>query len=478
MPFPTPKELTQTTSYRFTVSADTFEQVKAYLSRVKLDINEAGLLLRKALKGVNLKTLTPEKFIQYIINTKKPKNFAEVILASPECRKASGYSDSDLEILACIGTVMPSYAHNNGGHYKTFKNYAIPLPCLMGYVSAPLFTQDKGSLDDAMLSHHLVVDTTHYNREIEKRLLPILIEMNSQASAFGKKLKVTIPGLGCGLFAGPYGDQGNRSIYSDLNHALKELIKNHAAELTHIEGIYFDTYMGVIEAESMDISGIKYQCVASSRQSGEQTQLELNAEERQNSEIMLGTIVAADLLSWAGNDMWANSRATDEGVKGGSTLTLVQITCSLCPARYQLDDFKYVASAGAYYHKNMKWSDIADHLKDYHYASDDSGLFIHAFRAVKLDDVDNANYANNAEAPTQDESKNHTFNYKLFIELSIIGLAALVISALVLTALYTTALGMGVGMLAGATYYYGFFNARSNAGSGTTNNQDNIPESP
>ncbi len=490
MTFPTEKELAENTSCSFAMSNETFELAGKYLDSVKKDINAAGTLLQHELSGLILEELTPTKFIQHIINTKKPKNFAEQILVSPGTREQSGYSNYDLQILASIGTVIPSYAYNDGGHYGSFKDHVEPLPCIMGYISAPLFTFARGSLDDVALTVQdgRSIDVNHYNREIEQRLLPMLLQMNLQAEKFGKKLTVTIPGLGCGYFGGPFGDNGDQSVYSHLNNALKRVIETHADKLGNIAGMYFDTYSNIIGQESTNIKGISYQCVASSTTPGAHKQLELSETDKTNPNIMLGTIVAADLISWAGNDMWVDSRGTDEGVKGGSSLTLVQITCSLCPELFKLEDFEYIR--GAYKHKNLLWSEIGQHLKTAcKYASDNSVISIHDLNAMPslTNDSDDCEESTNSQSDAdqstvgdqqEDNNSNYPFNFQLLAGLASISVASLVVGVLALASVITAPLGVGVGMIAlgcafgiGATCY-GLFSTKGDEGRDSVEDQE------
>ena len=511
MVFPTPKDLTKrTTPYFFALSDETADKAKKYLEDVQQDINKAGRLLKQELEGVNVNELDVLEFIRHIINTKKPKNFAEQILTNPEARgePGSGYNNNDLEILARIGTVFESYAYNDGGHAASFKDHKEALPCLMGYVSAPLFTENRGSLDDVMLTEIGEMGTrggiyvNNYNREIEQRILPTLLQMDIQAGMAGKRLKVTIPGLGCGLFGGPYGDLKNSSvIYTHLSNALKEMLKKHGTRLTNIAGISFDTYRDVFKKEEKNIGGVDYQCFSSSRGEGHK-QLELSGEDKDNNDIMLGTIVAADLLSWAGNDMWNNSRHTDEGVKGGSTLTLVQIACSLNPTHYEFEHFEY--KNGAFYHREKSWAEIARDLKhNCSYAPKTNFIAVHRFDAIQWSDnyggendaitetsvkvsvEDNAltddlsqDYEIRTNTTLDDEITYYSFNFNLLLGLSAMSVASLVVGVLALTAIITAPLGFGIGMLSlgcafgiGATCF-GLFNKKNVEESGAAENPE------
>lgn len=367
MPFPTIQDLVSKSYQQFVLSDETYQLANRYFEALKIGSIQPGDHLKKQLENQQLSQLSLENFIRTLLNTKKPKAFAEQVLQNAESRKDSGYNDSELEILAQIASVIPSYIYNDGGHNLFYTNHDNPLPCVMGFISAPLFTSENGSLDDVSLTAEVSanplrkIDTNKYQAEVERRLLPTLLAMNEQAKSAEKKLAITIPGLGCGFFGGPFGDDGDNSVYRELNLALKNIILKHSSRLDHIASIYFDTYNAVLAPEMERIGDIYYSCVASSRRNGEHKQLELSEQDKLNPNILLGTIVAADLLSWIGNDMWVDSRSTDEGVKAGSSLVLVQIACALAPEKYSLENFEY--TRGAYRPKNSSWRMIGNDLK-------------------------------------------------------------------------------------------------------------------
>jgi hypothetical protein len=357
MPFPTIAALTQQNynSFTFVLSQETTDWVTQYLDDLKNEQASPGTHLGKILENQDLTTMTPAQLIRCILNTKQPKAFAEEVLKSKDSRSKSCYTDLELRILARIGTVTPTYVRNDGGHYNSFKNHDTELPCYMGVVSAPLFTQDGGSLDDALLEHAHKINIDLYNQEIEQRLLPVLIQMNQQAESNGDLLSVTIPGLGCGLFAGPL--SGKSEIFTSLQNALKQLLEKHGSQLGNIKEIYFDTFAMIFDQPtSTKIYEIDFVCVSSSNTSYSTRRQLAKAPEK----LTLATIVAGDLLSWVGNDMWVDSRATDEGVKCGSSLALVQIACA---HGIDFHQFQYNETLGKYEPANHEgWNNLGARL--------------------------------------------------------------------------------------------------------------------
>lgn len=368
MPYPDFNTITDIDSpYAFTMSENMREYVKKYKEALIKDPTKAGKRLAAIIEAGNytLGSLTDQDFLRLIINTKEPKNFGEAVLDDTERATEAGYSPTELHILANIGTVIPSYALNDGGHDNSFKNNHNdePLPCLMGFLSAPLFS--RGSPDYASLVKDGVIDQKKYTRFLEERMVPMLRQMSKQALDYGKQLDLTLPGLGCGMFAGEF----RKTIRKNLYIAMQDILKKHACTLTGIKNIYLDTHDDVGLPRNYDAEhkfgntahSITFQCVASKHDTQLRKQLELGKNPDKNT--LLGTVVAADLISWMGNDMWIDSRSTDEGVKGASTYSMVQIACFLLPGEFQPGMFEYKSNTGCFYHKSLLWTDIAQLLK-------------------------------------------------------------------------------------------------------------------
>tara|TARA_R110002072_G_C7852154_1_gene525761 strand:+ start:205 stop:573 length:369 start_codon:yes stop_codon:yes gene_type:complete len=82
------------------------------------------------------------------------------------------------------------------------------------------------------------IDPEGFYRLYERHLLPVLHYANALATSRDKKALVTIPGLGCGQFAGEFQGQ----IGSYLQTAISRIIKTHQNRLQGIKAIYFDPY--------------------------------------------------------------------------------------------------------------------------------------------------------------------------------------------------------------------------------------------
>jgi hypothetical protein len=137
---------------------------------------------------------------------------------------------------------------------------------------------------------------------------------------------VTVPGLGCGQFAGPFqGRLGTR-----LQTVLERLLIDHGDSFPNVRAVYFDPYS---ECENVrtEIHGISF-IVRPLRLPGNQGKSQLcppAAYEEQSddfSDCALYSMVAWDHVSWPGNDFFIGSRATDDGVKAAATDSMSVLT--------------------------------------------------------------------------------------------------------------------------------------------------------
>ena len=70
----------------------------------------------------------------------------------------------------------------------------------------------------------------------ERRLLPVLRHVDADAAARNTSALLTIPGLGCGQFGGPFRGQ----LGAALQAVLERLLTTHGASLPNIRAVYYD----------------------------------------------------------------------------------------------------------------------------------------------------------------------------------------------------------------------------------------------
>jgi hypothetical protein len=152
----------------------------------------------------------------------------------------------------------------------------------------------------------------------ERRLLPVFQHVNDSASVQGKQALLTIPGLGCGQFAGPFAGQ----LGTELKMVLERFLTLHGASFPQIKAVYFDPYSQCSNSRQ-EIHGISLMVRPLLQGNAGKSQLcqpSAYAEASDDfSDCILFSIVAWDHVSWPGNDYFGGSRCTDDGVKAAAT---------------------------------------------------------------------------------------------------------------------------------------------------------------
>ena len=137
---------------------------------------------------------------------------------------------------------------------------------------------------------------------------------------------LTVPGLGCGLFAGPF----HGKLGSELRDVLIRLLEDFGDTLPNLKAVYFDPYDECINSR-FEINGISL-LVRPLTQPGNARRSQLCTPVTYQDagddfhHCSLFSIVAWDHVSWPGNDFFAGSRATDDGVKAAATNSMSALT--------------------------------------------------------------------------------------------------------------------------------------------------------
>ena len=162
------------------------------------------------------------------------------------------------------------------------------------------------------------IDRSNYAAVLEERILPLFlyVQETSQEPAL-----VCLPGLGCGVFAGPFMGMIDHLFIQTV----QDILQRHKERLTKIAMVYHYAY-GPYEPE------LRYEEYISDT---------LRFVQWRNGPSMLsrpsvidpvfhdGTplykFVAWDHFSWPGNDFFANSRQTDDGVSAAATSSMASV---------------------------------------------------------------------------------------------------------------------------------------------------------
>lgn len=309
------------TDYRLLLHPRALGKAEEYLLTLRAGATPGGYLYA-ALAGTDIHGLSITRFIDCLLDTKLPQIFAE----SSVCGDGSDWNLTELSILGDISVAVPVTAFDNGRHQGP-EVHEDPFPATLLYTPGALLRNGRHCMpaDWEEVVRDGSIDQEAYNALYERRLLPPLMYASNVAKAGGRKAFVTLPGLGCGQFAGPF----HGTLGAHLETAISELLHKHHHTLDGIRAIYFDPYSECENTRS-EIGAISFMVRPLTK--GNETRPQLchptSYEESGDDFSMcdLFSIVAWDHVSWPGNDFYIGSRATDDGVKAAATDSMRAIT--------------------------------------------------------------------------------------------------------------------------------------------------------
>jgi hypothetical protein len=309
--------------YRVLMHPLAYGKAENYLADLKSQgLERAGTYLRKHLQGQRLSVLSTEAFLEHLVATKRPQIFAESAVHGD----GSDWNAAELSILGDIGFAVPVSVYDNGRHHRP-DVYEQPFPATLLFIPGALLRNGcrRTPADWNEVTSNGVIHPEAYAALYERRLLPLLIYANEQAAATGRKALITVPGLGCGQFAGPFQGQ----LGEPLKSALMALLAKQAGRLPSVRAVYYDPY-NECENERHEYGGISLLVRPLIQGNHQKPQLcHPTAYQEQGddfSECRLFSVVAWDHVSWPGNDFFIGSRATDDGVKAAATDSMYALT--------------------------------------------------------------------------------------------------------------------------------------------------------
>ena len=300
--------------YKTLLSQKTYQRVELYLDNLKAG-GLAGSYLQQKLAREDLAELTVPGLLELLVGTKIPQIFAE----SAVIGNGSDWNHIELGLLGDIAIAAPVTVFDNGRHSNPTIHES-PFAAMLLFVPGALLRngQQHTPADWAVVAADGSIDQEAYYQLYERRLLPSFLYTNEQMKRRGKRAFITVPGLGCGQFAGPF--QGRLGV--ELKQMLHRLLVEHGAALSHIRAVYYDPYQEC-QNERWAIEGIDF--LVRPLTHGNETKPQLcqpTAYEEAGDDFSaceLVSVVAWDHVSWPGNDFYQGARATDDGVKAAAT---------------------------------------------------------------------------------------------------------------------------------------------------------------
>ncbi len=310
-------------TYQILLHPTTYQKTIDYHQKLQRKEIVAGVFLRQQLQEKELAKLSPEEFIELLFWTKKTTIFAESAVAGD----GSDWNQIELSILGDIAVSVPVQVFDNGQHRNPLV-HTTPFEGMLLYTPGALLRSGHYKLIPAdwnEVTQEGKINFEHYYQLYKRRLLPVFDYANQVAQKINKQGLVTVPGLGCGQFAGKF--QGKLGRYLEL--ALIRLLQTHGALWPHLKAVYYDPYQECQNAHEK-IHHLDFLTRPLTQGNQGKSQLAhpsiFNEQGLNFQDCFLFSLVAWDHVSWPGNDYYAGSRATDDGVKAAATDSMYELT--------------------------------------------------------------------------------------------------------------------------------------------------------
>jgi hypothetical protein len=308
-------------NYKIVINKETYEKAISYMRELKAG-SSSGRYLREKLKDKDIFQITPVEFIELVVRTKLPQIFAE----SAVYGDGTDWNHDELSILGDINIAVPVTVFDNGRHYGPDVHKA-PYKATLLFTPGALLQNGRDIIpaDWEEVTRNGEIYSEKYYQLYERRLLPLFMCANKGAKNKGKMAFITIPGLGCGQFAGKFRGQ----LGSELKYTLIAFLETHGSDLSNIKAVYYDPYREC-ENERLEINGIDFLVRPLTKGNEKKPQLcktkDYEEVEDEFTHCELFSFVAWDHVSWPGNDFYLGSRATDDGVKAAATDAMAVMT--------------------------------------------------------------------------------------------------------------------------------------------------------
>jgi len=316
------RETPQISEYKVLIHEHSIEKASNYLLQLRNGEVKAGEFLIQSLGSRDLNGVSLEDFLHCLVNTKHTQIFAE----SSVFGDGTDWNQLELSILGDISISVPVSVYDNALHY--FPDvYDSPISATLVYTPGALLENgtDNPPVDWQEVTCEKKINYLAYLNLYERRLLPCLLHIAEDSRSKGKKALITVPGLGCGQFAGKF----KGSLGGLLQRVLHDIILKHSSVLGNIRAVYYDPF-SECENQRLEINGISLLVRPLLKGNGNRPQLcepsVYQDEDDDFSDCSLYSLVAWDHVSWPGNDFYIGSRATDDGVKAAATDSMFKLT--------------------------------------------------------------------------------------------------------------------------------------------------------
>lgn len=304
-------------SYKILIPETTSGRLAGYQDDLASGFSTPGRRLAAALA-------MEDDFLTALLRTKQPLIFAESAVAGD----GSDWNLTELGLLGDISVAMDVTVFDDGRHTgpevfdEPFEAGLVFVPGALLRSGGPGTPADRDEVTDDRGQ----IDAGAFDALYARRLLPGFRWIDERAKALGQPALVTLPGLGCGQFAGPFRGQ----LGTHLERALRRFLDLHGPEFPNIGTVLYDPYNECQPGRATH-GGIDFRVRPLTM--GGRPQLSrpgAHADDEVDRERLavcrLFSFVAWDHVSWPGNDFFGGARATDDGVKAAATNAMEMMT--------------------------------------------------------------------------------------------------------------------------------------------------------
>jgi hypothetical protein len=221
--------------YSILVPEETWSRLEQYLHALQDDEARPGRRLQRQLRNLNLASLTERDLLGNLLETKSPQIFAESAVAGD----GSDWTSIELCILGDISVAVPVTIFDDGNH-RAPRPHPSPFQGELLFTPGALLNNGRGQSPadwaEATGPDQRLCPEGYYNL-YRRRLRPVFEYIDGRAGRPRSAL-LTIPGLGCGQFAGPFrGRLGER-----LRTVLERFLMEYGESFPNVTAVYYDPY--------------------------------------------------------------------------------------------------------------------------------------------------------------------------------------------------------------------------------------------
>ncbi|MFM7515045.1 MAG: hypothetical protein ACKO3F_17140 [Cyanobium sp.] len=221
--------------YTILVPGETISRAEELLAELRLNPGQAGSYLQAILAGPPMESLAPLDLLALLFDTRRPQIFAESEVAGD----GSDWSLRELSLLGDVSVAVPVSIFDDGAHRHPAV-HATPFRGMLVFTAGALLDNGHGHTPadwPEVVSSDGRVDPDGLLNLYRRRLVLVFRHIDAHAAG-GCPALITVPGIGCGQFAGPFRGQ----LAPLLEAVLRQLLHGHGKEWPNIRATHFDPY--------------------------------------------------------------------------------------------------------------------------------------------------------------------------------------------------------------------------------------------